>query len=50
MHFFKALETKYQDAVDWEGKYYIGLTLDWNYKDHYVGISVPGYITKLLKN
>ena len=33
--------------MDWEGKLYCGITLDWNYEEGYLDISMPGYIDKL---
>ncbi len=34
--------------VDWEGTRYLGLTIDWDYTDHKVHLSMPGYINKAL--
>ena len=31
-------------SEDWEGKRYIGLTLDWDYAKRKVHLSMPGYI------
>ena len=31
----------------WEGKLYCGITLDWDYIEHWVDISMPRYIKRL---
>ena len=38
------LRSKYEESEDWEGKRYIGLTLDWDYEKRKVHLSMPGYI------
>ena len=35
-------------AADWKGDLYCGITLDWNYDQGYVDISMPGYVQRLL--
>ena len=47
-HLLSSLQEHYKISVDWEGKNYCGLTLDWNYSKGYVDISMLGYIDKLL--
>ena len=47
-HLLHALKTKYNLTVDWTGNNYCGLTLDWNYPNKHVDVSMPGYIEKLL--
>jgi len=47
-HLFNALETKYVLTKDLTGSSYLGLTLNWNYADGYVDISMPQYVTKAL--
>ena len=42
-------QCKYKLTEDWTGSLYCGITLDWNYTDKYVDISMPGYIKKKLK-
>jgi hypothetical protein len=32
-----------------EGKKYIGLTIDWDYENGKVHVSMPGYVSKALK-
>ena len=49
-HLKTALEQYYDVAVDWDGKLFCGITLDWNYKMRHVDLSVPGYVgRKLIK-
>ena len=33
-------------SVDWEGRIFCGITLDWNYDMGFVDLSVPGYVQK----
>ena len=40
---------KYKLTEDLTGSLYCGITLDWNYTDKYVDISMPRYIKKKLK-
>ena len=45
----RILRSKYTAvATDWKGKLYCGITLNWNYREGYVDISMPGYIQRLL--
>lgn len=48
-HLLQALKTLYQVIVDWTGKNYCGLSLDWNYDKGYVDMSMSKYLTDLLK-
>ncbi len=48
-HFQDSLKDYFQFHMDWTGKNYIGLSLDWNYKDGYVDISMPNYIEKIIE-
>eukprot|EP00978_Attheya_sp_CCMP212_P010663 scaffold25948_cov32-Attheya_sp.AAC.1 len=34
---------------DWDGALYCDITLDWNYEEGWVDISMPGYIKKVLQ-
>ena len=43
-HLLKTIEKDYECTADWEGKRYIGLTLDWDYIGREVHFSMPGYI------
>ena len=47
-HLLNALQEHYSVSTDWEGQHFCGLTLDWNYKDGWVDISMPGYIARVL--
>ena len=47
-HLLTTLKGNYGVTVDIAGKNFCGLTLDWNYPDGYVDISMPGYIKKVL--
>jgi hypothetical protein len=43
-----ALRTHYEAvSVDWEGKLFCGITLEWDYKNRRVDLSMPGYIDKV---
>ncbi len=48
-HLLIALNDYYKVEIDWTGRLYCGLTLDWNYKDRHVDTSMPGYINKQLQ-
>jgi hypothetical protein len=47
-HLVDALASLYQVLTDWAGELYCGLTIDWNYSQHHVDISMPGYIENAL--
>jgi hypothetical protein len=47
-HLIQTLRQKYTITVDWTGDIYVGLRLSWNYRDHYVDISMTEYVTKAL--
>ena len=47
-HFIATLKQHYTITVDMEAKQYLGLQLDWNYKERYVDVSMPGYVDKAL--
>ena len=47
-HLLSALRNKFEVTVDWDGKNYCGLDINWNYKDGWVEISMPRYIPKML--
>jgi hypothetical protein len=38
----------YKVTIDYKGSLYCGVTLEWNYEQRYVDISMPGYVKKLL--
>ena len=47
-HLIHALRQFYKITIDWDGKNYCGLQLDWDYQAGHVDISMPGYIDRLL--
>ena len=48
LHLLDALKAKYTISTDWEGKIYCGMTLNFNYKQQTVTISIPNYVSKAL--
>jgi hypothetical protein len=48
-HLLNALKSNYRISTDLEGKHYCGLTLDWNYAQKFVEISMPEYVIKTLE-
>lgn len=48
-HLLSAIEEHYECKADWEGTRYIGLTLDWDYDNREVHISMPGYVAEALE-
>jgi hypothetical protein len=42
------IKKNYSISSDWNGTAYCGLTLDWNYQDSTVDLSMPGYIKAAL--
>ena len=49
LHLKQTLEENYKVTLEWDGRRYIGITLDWDYKRQQVHLSMPGYIKKALK-
>ena len=48
-HLISALEEDYTLEVDWKGKLYAGILLDWHYgRERYVDIEMPAYTHKQL--
>ena len=45
-HIINALRDQYKITVDLTGNSYLGLTINWNYAQGYVNISMPDYIRK----
>ena len=45
-HLKEALDKYYEVAVDWKGRLFCGITLDWNYNMRHVDLSVPGYVQR----
>jgi hypothetical protein len=47
-HLMNILKQDYEIDIDWEGTRYLGLTLDWDYKQHKVHLSMSGYLENAL--
>ena len=43
-HLMDALQEDYTISKEWDGTRYLGLTIDWDYKNRKVHISMPEYI------
>jgi hypothetical protein len=43
-HLIAALKEHYEITVDWDGKLFCGITLDWDYKNWTVDLSMPNYV------
>ena len=48
-HLITALQTKYKISTDFTCQNYCGLTINWNYEEGFVDISMHGYVTKVIK-
>jgi hypothetical protein len=48
-HLKNALEEHYKLTCDWTGKWYIRITLDWDYNKCQVHLFMPNYVQKALK-
>ena len=48
MHLIKSLKEHYEVEEDWEGRRYLGITLDWDYKKREVHLSMPDYVARAL--
>jgi hypothetical protein len=49
-HFMTCIKKSYNISSNWNGAAYCGLTLDWEYKNHTVNLSMPRYIKAALHN
>jgi hypothetical protein len=47
-HLIDTVKQDYTITIDWDATKYIGLTLEWDYKNRKVYIHMPGYIQKAL--
>eukprot|EP00804_Cyclotella_cryptica_P023921 CCRYP_010052-RD/>CCRYP_010052-RD protein AED:0.22 eAED:0.18 QI:0/-1/0/1/-1/0/1/0/482 len=45
-HLIDTLTGHYDISTDWDGRRYIGLTLQWDYRNRTVRLSMPGYCEK----
>lgn len=48
-HLLATLQQHYKVTTDWEGSQFCGLTLDWNYINRTVLLSMPGYVIRALQ-
>jgi hypothetical protein len=48
-HLISSIKNDYELTVDWTGNLYCGISLDWDYVNRRVDISMPGYIKKKLQ-
>ena len=48
-HLIDCLRMHYELTVEDEGTRYLGMTLEWDYANKKVHLSIPGYVTKALK-
>jgi hypothetical protein len=48
-HLQQILEENYKVTIEWDGRGYIGITLDWDHMHRQVHLSMAGYIKKALK-
>ena len=50
LHLAQTLESAgYKITTDWEGKQFCGITLNWDYENGTVDLSMPGYVEKALQ-
>ena len=49
LHLKHTIEENYTVTSEWDGRQYIGIKLDWDYKRRQVNLSVPQYVTKALR-
>jgi len=47
-HLLQALKQDCEIEEDWEGTWYLGITLDWDNKKREVHLSMPGYVERAL--
>ena len=47
-HLISMLKRYYDISIDKQGKKYCGLSFEWHYKEGYVDISMPNYVSKAL--
>jgi hypothetical protein len=47
-HLMECIKKNYNISSDWKGSAYCGLTLEWDYKNRTVDLSMPGYIKAAL--
>ena len=47
-HLTQTLKQDYEIEEDWDGTWYLGITLDWDYTKREVHLSMPGYVERAL--
>jgi hypothetical protein len=47
-HLVNAISEHYTTTEDWTGTVYCGITLKWDYINHWVNLSLPGYVANAL--
>ncbi len=47
-HLINILKKHYKVKEDWEGQQYLGITMDWDHKNHKVHLSMPEYVERAL--
>ena len=47
--FLTILKQKYELKADWQGTRYCGLTLEWDYANRLLDVSMPGYVERALQ-
>ena len=47
-HLLNSLKNHYATSTDWEGRNNLGFTIDWNYSEEYVEISMTDYLRKVM--
>ena len=48
-HLITSLKANYTLTIDWMGNLYCRISLDWDYINQWVNISMPGYMKKKLQ-
>ena len=48
-HLIAILKDKYTITTDWTGSLYCGISLKWDYNNHTVELSMPGYVLRALQ-
>lgn len=47
-HLLAVIQQHYKCTADWKGNRYLGMTLEWDYDQHEVHLSMPGYVKEAL--
>ena len=48
-HLIASKKATYSLTEDWTGNMHCGITLDWDYENRHINISMPGYIKKIAR-